>query len=68
MEAQHHTVTESKRALAAPSKSKIARNLTEGRKAKTCYSSGGHRSPVPPRHMEAHHFILHLLEGESRLS
>jgi hypothetical protein len=50
------------------SQSKNTRFLTEGRKAITHYSSGGTRSPVPPKYMEAQHFILHLHEGQSHLS
>jgi hypothetical protein len=54
------TVPDSKRALVPPSKSKNTRFPTEGRKAITCYSAGGTRSPIPPSYTEAQCFTLHL--------
>jgi hypothetical protein len=61
------TVLDSKTALGPLSKSENAKFPTRGRKAITCYSAGGTRSPVPSRYTEAH-FILHLPAGESCLS
>jgi hypothetical protein len=61
-------VSESKRALALPSKSKNSRFPTEERKTITCYSAGSIRSSVSPRYTEAQHFTLHLPAGELRLS
>jgi hypothetical protein len=57
-------VPDSKRAFAPLSKSKNARFPTEGRKTINCYSAGGTRSSVLPRHTEAQCFTLHLLVGE----
>jgi hypothetical protein len=54
---EHSTVSDNKKVLASPSKSKIARVPTEGRKVKICYSAGSIRSPVPPTQTEAQ--LLH---------
>jgi hypothetical protein len=56
------TVPDSKRALAVPSKSEIARFPIKGRKAVTCYSAGSTKGPVPPRYTEAQCFMLHSLQ------
>jgi hypothetical protein len=62
------TVSDSKRALAPPSKSNNTRFPTEGRKAITCYSIGGTKNPVPPRYAEGQQFTLLLPARESCLS
>jgi hypothetical protein len=62
------TVPDNKRGLASSSKSKNTSFSTEGKKAETCYSVGGTRSPVLPRHTESQLFTLHLPAGKSCLS
>jgi hypothetical protein len=58
------TVPDSKRVLAPPSKSENDRFPTKGRKALTCHSAGGTRSPVSSRYTEDQCFTLHLPAGE----
>jgi hypothetical protein len=50
----------------SPPKSNKARFPNKWRKAITCYSAGGTRSPVPPRHTEAQHFMPHLPAEETK--